>query len=74
MVPQHRGLHVGSGVSFPVPVLPAFPWHRPLQGRRQIPPHIRIRPFLDRHSRGRVGNKNMEQAVPPTASGGGLLQ
>ena len=61
-------------ISLPVAVLPVFPRHRLFQGRRHVPPHVRIRPFLEGHRRGGVRDEHVEQAVPPSLPGGGLLQ
>ncbi len=74
MVSQHRRLEVRGRVAFCMPILPALPRNRPLQRRRQIPPHVRIRPFLDRDRRRGVRHEDVQEPVPPTAPGGGLLQ
>ena len=65
---------MGGGVPLAVPVFPAFPRHRSLQGRRQVPPHVRIGPLLDGYRRGRVRHKDVQQPVPPSPPGGCLLQ
>ena len=74
MISQHGGLHVRGRISLPVPVFPAFPRHRPLQGRGQVPPNVRVGPFLDSDGRRGMGDNNVEQSVPPAAPGGRLLQ
>ena len=74
VIPKHGRFDVGGGVSFPMAVFPVFPRNGLFQGRRQIPPHIRIRPLLDRHRRRSVRDENVEQPVAPTPPGGRLLQ
>jgi len=61
-------------VSLAVPILPVLPRHRLFQRQRHVPTHVRIGPFLDGHRRGGVRHKEMQQSVPPSSPGGGLLQ
>ena len=65
---------MGRRVSLAVPILPVLPGHRLFQRQRHVPAHVRIGPFLDRDRRGGVRHKEMQQPVPPTSPGGGLLQ
>ena len=65
---------MGRRVTLAMPVLPALPRHRLFQRERHVPPHVRIGSFLNRHRRGGVRHKEMQQPVPPTSPGGGLLQ
>lgn len=74
MVPQHRRLEMGGGVALRMAVVAAFPRHGPFQGGGQIPPNIRIRPFLDGHRGGGVRNKHVQDPVLPPPSGRDLLQ
>jgi len=61
-------------VALAMPILPVLPGHRLFQRQRHVPPHVRIGPFLNRHRRGGMRHKEMQQPVPPTSPGGGLLQ
>ena len=57
-----------------MPIVPIFPRHRLLQRYRQVAPHVRICPLLNRYRRRGVRYDNMQKTIPPASLSGNLLQ
>jgi len=74
VIAQHRGLEMRGRIALAMEVAPILPRHSFFQGQIHVMPHIRIRAFLNRHSRRSVGNDHVEQSIPPSPLGGSLLQ